>query len=395
MKEKIIVIGPGLRIGGVERSRLSLLDAIDYTRYDVDLFLYSLDGEFRPFLNENVNLLPEYRPLAMVSKPIKDLIKDGFIRMALLRLYCKAYGNLRARITGNQSINISLCKKIVMEAMKPFPKKYDYAIGFFGPHYLLTEKVNARVKVGWVHTDYSNDLEKPDFEFITPMWRALNHIACVSTSAEKSFQKVFPMLADRTVVIENIISSKLIYEQAAKFEVDEMKTTNSVKILSVGRFCTAKAFDLIPEVCSTLIERGYCIQWFLIGYGPDENLIKSKIREYSMEDFVKILGKKTNPYPYMQACDIYVQPSRYEGKAVTVTEAQILHKPVMITRYATSSSQVEEGVDGYICEMGAAGVVEGLSFLLDNQDITNKLISGTMSKKYDNYEEIKKIWDLK
>ena len=90
-----------------------------------------------------------------------------------------------------------------------------------------------------------------------------------------------------------------------------------------------------------------------------------------------------------------MQPSRYEGKAVTVTEAQILHKPVMITRYATSASQVEEGVDGYICEMGVDGIVEGLSYLLDHQEVREKLVLGTMSKKYDNPEEINKIWDLK
>ena len=389
------MIGPGLEIGGVERSLIGLLDSIDYEEYTVDLFLYSHTGEFWRYLNPRVNLLPEYKPLALINEPIIRLIKKGDYQIASYRLFSKLYGYIRGILKNCQSINITFCKKLIMESMPPFPYSYDYALGFFGPYYLLTEKVNAEVRIGWVHTDYSNGSEKPDIEFFTPMWSALDHIACVSKSAEKTFQKVFPELADRTVVIENIVSSKLIHAQAAEFEADEMKTTNSVKILSVGRFCTAKAFDLIPEVCSKLIEGGYSIKWFLIGYGPDENLIRSKIREYSMDDFVVVLGKKTNPYPYMQACDIYVQPSRYEGKAVTVTEAQILHKPVMITRYATSASQVDEGFDGYICEMGVEGIVEGLSHLLDHQELREKLVSGTMSKKYDYSEEINRIWNLK
>ena len=69
-----------------------------------------------------------------------------------------------------------------------------------------------------------------------------------------------------------------------------------------------------------------------------------------MEKHFVLAGKQMNPYPYIKACDIYVQPSRYEGKAVTVREAQILGKPVVITRFPTSSSQLEEGVDGIIIQ---------------------------------------------
>lgn len=63
------------------------------------------------------------------------------------------------------------------------------------------------------------------------------------------------------------------------------------------------------------------------------------------------LGKNLNPYPYICRCDLYVQPSRYEGKCVSVKEAQMLRKPVVITNYATANSQVENGVDGIIVTM--------------------------------------------
>ena len=85
-----------------------------------------------------------------------------------------------------------------------------------------------------------------------------------------------------------------------------------------------------------MIADGLDVTWYLIGYGGDEMLIRQKIAEAGMQDRVIILGKKDNPYPYMRACDLYVQPSRYEGKAVTVREAQLLGKPVVITDYATS-----------------------------------------------------------
>ena len=74
-----------------------------------------------------------------------------------------------------------------------------------------------------------------------------------------------------------------------------------------------------------------------------EEELKELIAQNNLEDSFILLGKKTNPYPYMKACDLYVQPSRYEGKAVTVTEAKILGKPILITNYPTARSQIEDG----------------------------------------------------
>ena len=83
-----------------------------------------------------------------------------------------------------------------------------------------------------------------------------------------------------------------------------------------------------------------------------------------MEDFVRLLGKKENPYPYMKACDFYVQPSRYEGSPVTVLEAKALSRPVILTAFPTSHSVVTDGVDGWIVPMDNEGCAEGITSLI-------------------------------
>lgn len=396
MKKQVLIIGPGMEIGGVERSLLGLLDAIDYDKYDVDLFLMAHTGEFMPYINEKANLLPEVKELALINLPIMRLFQEGYGKTAFIRLFSKLFGDLRGKIKNTESINITLCKKLVSKAVPRFEKEYDYALGFFGPHYLLNDKVNAKVKIGWVHTDYSNQHEKPDVDFMLPMWSKLNYIACVSEGVEQAFQKVYPSLKKKTLTVENILSPELIQRQADEFDASqEMLHEGNMRILSVGRFTTAKNFDNIPQVCRGLIDQGYRIKWYLIGYGPDESLIREKIKEFSVEDSVIILGKKTNPYPYMKACDLYVQPSRYEGKAVTVREAQILHKPVMITRFETSTSQVEEGVDGFICELSNDGVVDGIRCLVDKPEFRERLSENIKRRDYGNAQEIEKVWALK
>lgn len=96
----------------------------------------------------------------------------------------------------------------------------------------------------------------------------------------------------------------------------------------------------------------------------------------------------------MKQCDIYCQPSRYEGKAVTVREAQILGKPVVITNYPTSKSQVQDKVDGVITSMGIDGIVEGLKSLIQNKELRERLITNTLKKDYSNSNEIEKLYNL-
>ena len=395
MKKKILVIGPGMEIGGVERALLGLLNSIDYERYEVDLFLFAHTGELMPLINPQANLLPEQKCFSLVNYPIVSLFKKGHFLIGFIRLFSKIIGDFRAKRTKTESLNITICKKTVSKIAKPLKAHYDIALGFFGPHYYLENKVDADFKIGWAHTDYSNANEKPDTGFTLPMWAGLDYIACVSEQAKASFDSVYPTLKEKTFVIENIISAEFVRAQAEAFAVsEEMPAFEGSNILSVGRFCTAKNFDNIPAVCKQLKEQGISLRWYLIGYGQDEALIKEKIAEAGTEDTVIILGKKTNPYPYIKACDIYAQPSRYEAKAVTVTEAQILGKPVMITRYKTASSQVEEGVDGYICEQNNEGIAEGIKAVIENKQLREQLIVNTAKRDYSGTVGIQKIWEL-
>lgn len=395
MKKRLLLIGPGMEIGGVERSLLGLLDAIDFDQFDVDLFLFNHSGEFMPYINSKVNLLPENKALALINYPIVCLFRQGHWYTAFLRLICKLYGDQRAKRLQTATVSTLLCKRIVMGRMPSFSKEYDYALGFFLPHDLLKHKVHAKVKIGWVHTDYTNKNEKPDVDLMLPMWEGLDHIACVSEGVRRGFCQVFPSLASRTVTIQNILSPALIRKQSEAFDVyAEMPDNGRFRVLSVGRFCAAKAFDRIPEVCRRLLDKGSPVRWYLIGYGPDEPLIRQKIQEFRVEDSVVILGKKENPYPYMKACDLYAQPSRYEGKAVTVTEAQILHKPVLITRYETSAEQLNEGVDGFICEQGVDGIAAGVQYLIEHPGMRARLKENTEKTTYDNSSEIEKVWAL-
>ena len=214
----------------------------------------------------------------------------------------------------------------------------------------------------------------------------------ISVAVKESFLKKFPMLEDKIIMVENTVSRKFIERQANEIDVLNQLDQQSVRLLSIGRFCHPKNFDNIPEICSLLIKQGHNVKWYIIGFGEDENLIKSKIKEYGMEKSVIILGKKINPYPYIKACDIYVQPSRYEGKAITVLEAQALNKPVIITNYGTASSQLRDGSNGIIVSLDNQECAKEMGKVIDDMKLQKNLIENCKHMQFPNDFSI--LYDL-
>ena len=84
---------------------------------------------------------------------------------------------------------------------------------------------------------------------------------------------------------------EFVKKQANEFLVDKEMNAKGIKILSIGRFCKAKNFDNVPEICQRIRERGMDITWYLIGFGRDEELIKRKIAEANMQEYVKIVNE--------------------------------------------------------------------------------------------------------
>ena len=227
------------------------------------------------------------------------------------------------------------------------------------------------------------------------MWNQYDYIISISEDVTKSFLKVFPTLKTKVFLIENIIPVEYMEMLGNEFSVEtEMLPDGTFKILTIGRFTPQKKMDEIPIICKGIRALGINIKWYIIGFGGDEALIRDKIEENEMQDYVIILGKKENPYPYIKACDIYAQPSRFEGKSIAVREAQIFAKPVVITNYSTAKSQLVDGVDGVIVPMDIQGTIDGIAKLIGDRELQKKLSDNTKQKDYINKNEIEKIYLL-
>ncbi|CUN71276.1 glycosyltransferase [Clostridium disporicum] len=393
---KVLIASFDMEVGGVERSLISMLNNFDYINNEVDLMLYSHTGDFMPMLNDKVNLLDEINQYSTFRKSIGETIKQGNLILGLTRVLSKFLAKVNGKSKNLSEYGIyqmQLMWKYALPFLPKLDKEYDIAISYLWPHYFVAEKVKAKRKIAWIHTDYSTI--ETDIDMDLKMWNKFDYIIAVSEDCKNAFLKKYPSLKEKVKVMENITSPNFIRKMTEEDIEEDIKKDDSFKLVSVARLSHAKGIDNAVKALKLLHDRGLTnIKWYVVGYGGDEEMIRKIIKENNLEDSFILLGKKINPYPYINAGDIYVQPSRYEGKAVTVGEAQILGKPVIITNYTTSKSQVRENIDGYICELSIEGIANGIEKLYKDKNLRTQLSDNCKKTNYSNSNELNNLYSI-
>lgn len=391
--KNVLIISHCMELGGAERALLGLLGSFDYNRVNVELFLLRHTGELMGYIPKEVTLLPENKKYASLAVPFSQTVKNGAFGVALGRYQGKKKAikfTQQKNIQNGEYVFIEYSHKYTAKFMpKISDKEYDLVISFLTPHYFAAQKAKGKKKIAWIHTDYSYiDIDtKSELE----MWAEFDGIIAISEAVKTAFLKKFPSLENKITLIENIHPAEFIKSQAEEFDAGgEMPRDGTIRVLSVGRFCEQKNFDNVPEICSMMPN----VKWYLIGYGADEELIKSKIAEHKMQDRVIILGKKTNPYPYFKECDFYIQPSRYEGNSVTVNEALILGKLVAITNYPTAKSQIHDGTDGVIVPLENAECARALNKFIADKPLQEKILNNIRKTDFSKSAEINKLYQI-
>lgn len=417
MKKRIFIQMHYMELGGGEMRLIGLLHGIDYTRYDVDLFVYSHQGELMQFIPKEVNLLPEMPEYANMENPIREVVKRGLFRVAYARLKTKWQYHRYLRANGLKRSN-EVYRLLADNIMPYLPSleylgAYDLAIDYMGTPHVVLQKVNTKKKIGWLHTDYS--IEHLNVQEEINIWSAFDYIVSLSPAVTKSFLMNFPSLENKMVEIDYILSPTFVKQRSELISQEEVekempREENVVRLLSVGRFCEAKNYDNVPDICKRINSQlstlrsalplgssknsQLYVRWYIIGWGSDEALIRQKIVEAGMEKNVIILGKKANPYPYIKACDIYCQPSRYEGKSITVREAQMLCKPVVIANYPTAKSQIQDGIDGHIVPQDNPGCAKGICQFILNRDLQKSISDYLATSDFTGSEEVRKLYNM-
>ena len=103
-----------------------------------------------------------------------------------------------------------------------------------------------------------------------------------------------------------------------------IKASNSLNIISIGRLTYQKGYDLLIPIISKLIKKGLDIHLYLLGEGSERSKLEQIIKEEHISNHIHLLGYIKNPYPIMKQMDLFVCSSRSEGYSLVIAEALTL-----------------------------------------------------------------------
>ncbi len=246
---------------------------------------------------------------------------------------------------------------------------YDIEVAYLecGPTKILAGSTNEKArKLAWVHCDLTKkEGIAAQTEKLKKYYSTYDKVICVSESVKDSFIQLFGDKPE-AVVLYNVNDEEDIQKKAQAFAV--LKEDMPVMV-AVGRLAEEKGFDRLINACSMLKQDGYRFQLQILGEGPDRRSLEKMIRLNNLEDRVQLMGFQTNPYPYMQAADLIVCSSRYEGFSTVVTEALILGKPVVTTPCSGMDELLGDNEFGLIAEDSVEGIYLGMSQMLGNAEL--------------------------
>ncbi len=364
-------------MGGSEKSLLSVLSRINYSKYSVDVLAFNPQGIIASCLPPQVNVLPlpdDYRTSKLGLKAaVAEFMKSGNWGGA----YHQLMYSLTLKKYGYTNIAEQKAYEHFRYFFRHFSLKYDAAISYLEKttNYLVADLINAEKKIGYIHSDYNKLLLDIDIE--KHYLGMLDSIVTVSDSCAEIMKKTLPDLQDKIVVIENIVSKKELTEKSGEFNPYN-DGFDGTRIVSVGRISEEKGTDIEVSALSRLLKAGYDVKWHHVGDGEYRAAVESLVQELDVADRYIFEGATANPYPYIHYADIFVQSSRYEGKSISIEEAKLLEKPIVATRFTTAESQLSSGETGIICDIDEKSVSDSVVYLIDNPEIRKNLIQNLL-----------------
>ena len=370
---KVLFVIGGLEIGGAQKSTISMLNAIDEDKYDIDLLVFNRRSlALKTEIKKNINILyiegaGKYY-FESLTNSIKHLLKEKKISLLLRRIINPFIIRIKHRtVYPEQIIWESVKRDIVSFA------GYDLAIACCQglPTYFVIDKVSAKKRVAWMRSDAALQIHNRDYTL--KYYLEYDLVNAISTKAADSLRVKYPEILDKVSVFTNIIDANDVLYKKNLF-VPSWPDDEYVKLCTVGRLCEAKGYHNAIEACKKLIDNNYKVRWYIIGEGAMRKELEKHISELGITENFILLGNQNNPFPFMDKCDIYVQTSLWEGYCRTLAEAIILQKPIVTTDFAGAREQIANGKNGIVCESNADELYMSISKLIDYPELQNLFI---------------------
>lgn len=394
--KRILFVLQGIGFGGSMTSLLNLLSFMHKDELDIDVLFMDRYGELLEQALDVTNVLAEDKFLQSVStlRPkLKDLDRYDLIA---LRAVLAAIGKIRHKATSDIAY---------AHAAKKYDDKYDCVVAYQESiATFFVAEIKCKRKIAWVHNDYDN-VKKicGGAENLRRLYSGFDKVVCVSKAGKRNFQEKSGLSSEKIDYVYNVLRSDSIRSKAQvpielvlgdiknKAHVLELLENCAIKFVSSGRLAEQKRFDRVIQVAKRLKEEKVDFCWIIVGNGDQFGQIENEIIAENISDVVALTGGLSNPFPVVNACDVFVLTSQFEAHPMVANEALLLGKPVITTNYESASEVVEDGVNGLICEMSVDGIYNSCKELVSNQLLMDRLSKSAQKFEYRNEDIMDKV----
>lgn len=381
-KINLLIVIPHLTIGGVQKTLISALKAVDYDKYDVTIYLRKNRTELLSFIDKRAKIIVNND-----SNKYYRRLKAIFFQLQIE--FLKVFGKKDKAEEITKKLSVLIQDYSVDYEKKTYfsSTEYDVAISYVQGYtaYFVAKAIKAKQKIIFFHTSV-DELHSIHEQIIPEFDKAV----AIHDEQVALITDWYPSLKGKIFIIENYVDNELILEQSKAFSIPE---ANKTVICSCGRFSPVKGFDMAVEAAKILKDNGSDFIWYFVGDGPERSRLESMISKYGLENDIIITGMQKNPYPYIAGCDIYVQPSYEEALGLTILEAHRLSKPIITTATVGGCKLVQDGVNGIVCEINPKAIAESVTGLINDKAKYEKLVSLLKATDYSyEFQKYKEQW---
>jgi glycosyltransferase involved in cell wall biosynthesis len=206
---------------------------------------------------------------------------------------------------------------------------------------------------------------------------------------KKQLKKGFVKIINNGIDSEKFKFNKEISDKVR----NELKIKNNFVIGHIGNFSNQKNHDFLIDIFNEIYKIKQNAKLVLVGIGELEEVIKKKVRNLGLENQVIFLGKRSDVNSLMQAFDVLVFPSLFEGLPVVLIEAQASGLKSIVSKEITSEVKITELID-YISLAESSKYWAENIIKYDNREERKDTSNLIKDNGYDIREEAKKLEKL-
>lgn len=378
MKKNVIIRSGSLRMGGLERVLIEVLQNIDKKKYNLTLVIDDDCGEDNIFEKDIPKEIPYY-----FLKSQKLIEKTNYYKLRRKNILYKLMYNIYMNIeTYIKSKNI---KKLI-EKLGKIDVFIDYDAG--ATKYI--ENIEADKKVVWIHNSIPN-LKKSESKIkrFGKRLEKYDRIVAICDEMKEELKDIYPNLKDKIIRIYNPFN----FSRVLNLKDDMSELTEKDKELLNEDYCIAiSRLDTVQKDYKTLLKafkilksKGINKKLYIVGDGPSKEEIENMIKEYDLIEEVKLLGRFKNPYVWLNNADFFIHSSKYEGFGLVLIEAAILDKLIISSNCPVGPTEIlENGKSGILFNVGdSQELAEKIEKVLNDKNLRNRYILSMKERRKD------------